>query len=175
MKIGVFVGSFNPPHLGHIKIIKTLIKRKIVDKVYVIPTNNYWDKFDIIEKKLRIDMLKTIESKDIIIKDIEGDYTYQILEQLEKENEYKLIIGSDNLEKFHLWKNYEELLKYGLIIITRGKIKTNYNGELVELDLNISSTKVREFIKENKEIKHLVGTKIKKYIIERNLYGGKYV
>ena len=48
MKIGVYVGSFNPVHKGHIKIVNHLIKNKYVDKVLVIPTGNYWDKNDLL-------------------------------------------------------------------------------------------------------------------------------
>ena len=60
MKIGVYVGSFNPPHKGHIKIVNHLINNYL-DKVIIIPTGNYWDKFDLIDIQDRINMLKIFE------------------------------------------------------------------------------------------------------------------
>ena len=57
MKIGVYVGSFNPPHKGHIKIVETLIKEKYVDKIVIIPTNNYWNKTNLIKLSFLIVIL----------------------------------------------------------------------------------------------------------------------
>ena len=63
MKTGVYVGSFNPPHLGHLHVINFLIDQKYVDKVIVIPTGNYWHKNNIIDIKHRINMLKFYKKK----------------------------------------------------------------------------------------------------------------
>ena len=66
MKIGIYVGSFNPPHKGHIKIVNHLIS-KYLDKVIIIPTGNYWDKLDLVNIDHRINMLKFYENEKIII------------------------------------------------------------------------------------------------------------
>ena len=67
MKIGIFVGSFNPVHKGHIKLVKYILKKNIVDKVIIIPTNNYWNKNNIIDIKHRLNMLNNYKSNQIII------------------------------------------------------------------------------------------------------------
>ena len=112
MKIGVYVGSFNPPHLGHMKVIDYLLKYDYVDKIEIIATGNYWDKNNLINIQDRINMLKFYESENIIINDELNDlpYTYQVLNRLKEKyenDELILIIGDDNLPKFHLWKNYQ--------------------------------------------------------------------
>ena len=81
MKLGVFVGSFNPVHKGHIKIVNYILEKNYVDKVLIIPTGNYWDKNDIIDIKHRINMLKYYETDKIKIDNTLNDiqYTYQII------------------------------------------------------------------------------------------------
>ena len=88
MKIGVFVGSFDPVHKGHISIMYYLIDNKIVDKLLVIATGNYWDKQNITDLNKRIEMLSFIKNDNIIIdkKHNKLEYTYQILRALNKEN-----------------------------------------------------------------------------------------
>ena len=120
MKIGVFVGSFNPVHKGHIKIINHLIKNKYLDKVIIIPTGNYWNKQNIININDRINMLKFYENYDIIVDNKLNNltYTYEIMNELNHEyKDLNLIIGADNLIDFDKWKNFKELLNYNLIII----------------------------------------------------------
>ena len=87
MNIGVFVGSFNPPHKGHIGIVNYLINKKILDKIIIIPTGNYWDKQDLINIDDRINMLKFYENDKIIIdnKHNNMEYTYLIMNSLKEE------------------------------------------------------------------------------------------
>ena len=61
MKLGLYVGSFNPVHNGHIKVINYLLDNDLVDKVIVLPTPNYWDKQNLLDLKTRVEMLKIIE------------------------------------------------------------------------------------------------------------------
>ncbi len=68
MKIGVFVGSFDPVHKGHTNIINYLINKKIVDKILVIATGNYWHKQNITDLKIRLEMLEFIKNNHIHIK-----------------------------------------------------------------------------------------------------------
>ena len=109
MKIGVYVGSFNPPHKGHIKIVKHLLNKKIVDKILIIPTNNYWNKTNIIDLNHRINMLNFFKTDNIIINNTLNnlEYTYQVFRELKKDNnDYSLILGADNIVSFAKWKNY---------------------------------------------------------------------
>ena len=109
MKIALYVGSFNPVHNGHIKVMNYLIDNKIVDKVLVLPTPNYWNKQDLISVNDRINMLKFFETDKIIIDTIHNNYpyTYQVIDSIKKDyknDDLYLVIGSDNLEKLYLWK-----------------------------------------------------------------------
>lgn len=188
MKIGIYVGSFNPPHLGHIKIVNHLVDNYL-DKVIIVPTGNYWDKQDLINVKDRINMLKFFENKNIMIdnQNNEVQYTYQILDILSreyKEDELYLILGADNLINLDKWKNYDKILKYNLIILNRADIdvlkylnhlnkKTNYIVVDDLPNIDISSTMIRKKLKEKDydNILNLIDKKVFKYIEKNNLYG----
>ena len=186
MLIGVYIGSFNPVHIGHIKIARHLIEKNYVDKVLIIPTGNYWNKQDLVDIKDRINMLKLYETDNIIIDDKHNDieYTYQLLNQLEKEsidNEYALIIGADNIVDFDKWKNYQEILNRQLIILNRNGIDINkYLKKLgkntkykITTDLeniNISSTDIRNRLKNNEDNIQNIDSEVFSYIKEHNLY-----
>lgn len=188
MKMGVYVGSFNPPHLGHLHVINYLLENKYVDKVIVIPTGSYWDKTNLIDVCDRINMLKFYEKENIIINDTLNDlpFTYQVLNYLSEmypNESLFLIIGDDNLEKFHLWKNYQEIIKYNVIVLNRNNI--NYHNTIAYRrnpnaftiinhfpKLDISSTQIRNAL-ENKNyelISNYLDLNVLKYIIENNLY-----
>lgn len=189
MKIGIYVGSFNPPHLGHIKIVNHLVDNYL-DKVIIVPTGNYWDKQDLININHRINMLKLFQNENIMIdnKNNEVQYTYQILDILSreyKEDELYLILGADNLINLDKWKNYDKILKYNLIVLNRSNIdvfrylnqlnkKTNYIVVDDLPNIDISSTMIREKLKEKDydNILNLIDKKVFEYIEKNNLYGG---
>lgn len=183
MKVGVFVGSFNPLHLGHEKVIELILNKKIVDKVIVIPTLSYWDKSIDVSIKDRINMLKTIENDNVIINKTLNNkkYTYQILNELSKEyNNLYLIIGADNIISFDKWKNVDEILKHHVIVIGRNDININdYLNKfdrskfiIIENNNDISSTNIRELVKNNdyNSLKQIVNDKVINYIKDNNLY-----
>lgn len=165
MKIGIYVGSFNPPHKGHIKIVNHLLDKNYLDKIIIIPTGNYWDKNNLVNINDRINMLKFYENEKIIIDDKNNniEYTYQLLNNLSKEyknDELNLIIGADNIINFDKWKNYKEVLEYNLVILNRDNInilkyleKLNKKDKYIIIDdlpnIDISSTMIRNKINEN--------------------------
>ena len=187
MKIGIYVCSFNPPHKGHLKIVNHLINNYL-DKVIIIPTGNYWNKLDLVSIDDRINMLKIYENEKIIIdtKNNNIEYTYQILEKLSKEysmDELYLIIGADNIINFDKWKNYQDILKYNLIILNRSNIdiikylyKLNKKDKYIIVNdlpnIDISSTMIRNKIKEQdtKNILELIDENVYEYIEKNNLY-----
>lgn len=67
MKIGIYVGSFNPVHIGHIKFANDLVSKNILDKVIIIPTKNYWNKQSLISLEHRYNMLKMVENENVKI------------------------------------------------------------------------------------------------------------
>lgn len=191
MKLGVFIGSFNPVHKGHIKIANHLLKKDYIDKLLIIPTQNYWNKNNLINIQDRINMLKIFENKKIIIntKDNNIKYTYNLLKKLEKEyqkDELYLIIGADNILRFKEWKNYKKILKYNIIIVNRNKININiYLDKLGKKDkyiivndlknIDISSSLIRKLIKENnlEKLQKIIDKKVLGYIKNKNLYKGE--
>ena len=132
MRIGIYIGSFNPPHLGHKKVIDFLLEKDYVDKVVIVPTKNYWNKTNLIDIEDRINMLKYYENTNIEIDTIHNNYpyTYELLNKLKEvypTDELYLIIGSDNLDELHEWKNIDDLLNNKIIVLKRGTIKKNPN------------------------------------------------
>lgn len=178
MKLGLYVGSFNPVHNGHVKVINYLLDNNLVDKVLVLPTPNYWDKQDIVDVKDRINMLKFFETENIIIDSIHNNYpyTYQVIDSIKKDydDELYLVIGSDNLEKLYLWKNIDKILENKIIVLQRGKDDINKllekydkNKFIVVEDfeyIDVCSTNIRNGIYKN------IDDRVKNYIITNNLY-----
>ncbi len=187
MKIGVYVGSFNPVHKGHIAIAKHLINNNYIDKIIIVPTENYWDKNNLININSRIEMLKYYED-DLIKIDTNLNhlqYTYQILESLTNENDdLYLVIGADNLYNFHLWKNIDDIIKYKIIVIPRNNIdmdkeilRFNTDNFILVNDYkgqDISSTNIRKLINDNEinDLNAYLDKKIIEYITINNLYRG---
>ena len=183
MKIGVFAGSFNPVHNGHVKIVNELLK--YLDKIIVVPTGNYWDKNDLIDIKHRINMWKYFETDRIIIDEENNDlkYTYLVLNSLKNKylnDDLYLIIGADNIVYFDKWCNYKDILKHHLIIINRNDIEIKYyikkfnikNYLIVNIDnINISSTLIRKLINNDNKLNKLVDKNVLKYIKNNRLYG----
>lgn len=177
MKIGVFVGSFDPVHTGHINVINHLINHHVVDKVMVVATGNYWQKQSLTDLKMRLEMLNYIKSDSVIIDDKHNglSYTYQVLDALEKEfpeDEFYLIIGADNANTLSKWKHYEALMKRKIIVVNRGHHKIRLTGKNViiinENFGDVSSTDIRRNPKANMD---KLDKMVYKYITENNLYG----
>ncbi len=194
MKIGIFGGSFNPPHKMHEEIAKKLIENHEVDTIIFVPTGmKYEYKNNLIENKYRLDMLKIITKnhKDYQVSDFElkeeAVYTYQTLDHFQKiypNDELFFICGADNLSYIEKWKNAEYLINtYKFLVIVRN---TNTINELLEKNKDhldhiivssitpspISSTVVRELIREKKyeEAKEYVSKEVLDYIIKNHLY-----
>ena len=119
MKIGIFGGSFNPPHKMHKNIVKSLIKKGYIDKAIVVPTADNYEKAFLLKGIDRYNMLKQMfkDDKDIYISpyEIEGHlYTINTLNYFHKKYpkaELYFICGTDNLAYLNSWHKYEEILK----------------------------------------------------------------
>lgn len=166
-KIGFFGGCFNPPSNIHIKLAINLIKKQKLDKVIFVPVGNFYSKNDLIEFKHRYTMLKFAigDNKNIFIDDIENQINkklyavdiFKIISEKYQNNEIYFIMGSDNFEKIKSWKDYEKIKDYNYIILNR-----NSN--------DISSTKIRKMIKDNKLKENTLNQEVYKYILKNNLY-----
>lgn len=180
MRLGIYCGSFNPVHKGHIEIVNSLINNDIVDKVLIVPTLEYWDKTNLVSLEHRINMLKFYSNENIIIEEeFNGTkYTSDLLKLIESKykDDIYLIIGADNIINFDKWHNYKEVLKYNLIIVNRNNINVNnYLNKLNKKDkyyiVNIdnyndcSST----FIRDNLDCGYL-DEEVYNYIVKNELY-----
>lgn len=186
MKIGIYGGSFNPIHRGHIFVVKYVKEFLGLDKILVIPVgvpshreNNLAD------SKLRLEMCKVafegmeeVEVSDIEILSSELCYTYDtLLKIIEKygDNEYFEIIGEDSGAYFHKWKNYKEILDLCKVVVLRreGYATSVENENLIVLDspkINISSTEIREKIQKGLDISDLVPKKVQEIINKNKIY-----
>lgn len=192
MKICFFGGSFNPIHKGHIHFINIVKKKILIDKFIIIPANISPLKKDIKSESNahRLNMLKLGLQKypDCIIDEYEiekGGVSYSIdtVEKLKLKygikNKYYLLIGSDNLEVIEKWKDYKKLLKMvQFLVVPRNNFDTNEipNDILNQVrfissdEYDISSTQVRELIKNKKNISELISKDVEEYIKKNNLY-----
>lgn len=189
MHIGLFFGSFNPIHIGHMALANYMVEFTDMDQVWFVisPHNPLKQKASLLNQNQRLYMVNVAIEDDERFKSstIEFDlpqpsYTINTLVHLKEKyptHKFSLIIGQDNLENFHKWKNYEEILKnYKLYVYPRpGAAKINLeihpNVVLTQAPfMEISSTFIRDAIKKKKDIRHFLPEKAWKYIDEMNLY-----
>ena len=192
MKIGIFGGSFNPPHKMHKKIAIELIKKHYVDKVIFVPTGSkYKYKNNLLSDKVRLEMLELMcrDNNNLEVSDYELKehvvYTYETLNYFRnkyKDDEIYFICGTDNLSYIDKWER-------GIYVLSNNKflvIKRNtfditpllekykdYKDNIIvtEIEENeISSTKIREMIYNNKRVKDYLDESVYSYIGENNLY-----
>jgi nicotinate-nucleotide adenylyltransferase len=187
MTIGLYFGSFNPIHNGHLAIAQYMYENYHFDAVcfVVSPANPLKNNAILLNEHKRLELVRiAIEDKNYMLaSDIEFDmekpsYTYLTLRKICSEfpkNSYSLILGSDNIEDIFCWKNYEEILdNYKIFIYPRKE-----NGKEISQKniiythpplLDISSTMIRERIKKGETIRDLVPPKVAEVIEKENLY-----
>lgn len=187
MRIAIYGGSFNPMHIGHEKIVDYVLNNLNMDKIIIIPVgipSHRENNLEQSDTRLKICKEifkgnKKIEVSDIEIKSEGKSYTYDTLLKLMvlygENNEFFEIIGEDSLKSLKTWKNYEELLKICKFIVFRRKDDKNIqideeflnNKNIIILEneyYNISSTEIRNMVKNNEDISAFVNKKVKKLI-----------
>jgi nicotinate-nucleotide adenylyltransferase len=189
MKIGLFFGSFNPIHIGHLVIANSVIEMDYADQVwFVVSPQNPFKKIEGLlneNDRLRLVELAIMDNPNFKINDIEfhlekPNYTYVTLQKLREEHpnhQFDLIMGADNIADFTNWHNYEEILENHRILVYprpyAAKTDMIYHPkvQLVEAPLfEISATYIREAIKKNKSVKYLLQEEVEKYIKFKRLY-----
>lgn len=196
MKIGLFGGTFDPIHIGHMILMENVINNLDLDKIYVLPNSNPPHKLE--NKKtalnLRLKMVNEaikdnpkLEINDYDYRDNEIHYTFDTINYFKKyypNDEIFFIMGEDSFLDIEKWKNYKEILKENLIIFKRYSNKNfsliskinqvrKYNKNIYLIDniaLDISSTLIRNLVKENKSIRYLVNDEVINIIKEEKLY-----
>ena len=158
MDLALFGGSFDPPHIGHEKIVSEALEALHVEKIFVTPSflNPFKSEFSA-PPSLRLKWLKElfgddkkIEVLDFEVKQNRATPTIETVEFLEKNydiDKFYLIIGADNLAKLHLWKEYEKLKsKVEFVIATRDGIISPKELKKIKINANISSSELREHL-----------------------------
>jgi len=166
MKIAIYGGSFDPPHLGHYNIVLKALKKLEIDKLIILPNfKNPWKNSTKFSPQKRLELLEILFSKfpkvEISSLEIDNGYPTKTIESIRYFSKTYLkiyfIIGADNLEKLDKWDNFNELEKLlTFVIATRGDIVIPNRYIKLEVDFPISSTELREnldFSKIPKEIR----------------------
>lgn len=194
MKIILFGGAFDPPHLGHQRIAKKLLEKGIADEVWYVPAKEHPFSKKMSSTEDRLKMLELSINGDSRIKiekfelEKEGtSYSFETLDFLSQkysDDDFSWLIGSDNLAKFHLWddsqgRGYKELLaEYRFYVYPRvgSKMEPLYEGmiDLSEVEgiepMGESSTEVREKTISGESVENLVKKEVAEYIQEKELY-----
>lgn len=191
MKIGLYFGTFNPIHVGHLTIANHLAEHSGLDQVWfvVTPQSPFKKKSTLLDDHQRLEMVyrATKDYAKLRPSDIEfglkqPNYTIDTLTYLgEKfsEHEFSLIMGEDNLKSFHKWKNYELILDHHHIYVyprlSEGKIESQFNEHprIHKVDapiMELSSTFIRKSIKEGKNIRPMLPEHVWEYVDEMNFY-----
>lgn len=189
MKIGLYFGSFNPVHTGHLIIANYLSNSTELDQIWLVisPQNPLKNSNSLINENhrkhlidLAIEGEKKLRSSNIEFKLPKPSYTIDTLTYLSDkypQHQFAVIMGSDAFSNIKKWKNYEVLLKrYQIYIYERPgfKVKPEMITENIKvLDaplLQISSTHIRELIRQNKSIRYLVPDIVKEEIEHQQFY-----
>jgi len=198
-KIGIFGGSFDPVHLGHIGLAKDAITEAGLDKVIFIPAKLQPFKLDkkvtpgedrLAMLNLATDNIDGLEVSDYELKSDRISYTYLTLREMEKSlgNDVQMyfITGTDSFINIEKWKNAEELLNdFSYIVGSRPgykmheleecieRIQNTYNTEVIVInnkELDISSTEIRKRLETGKSAIDLIPDEVERYIREHDLY-----
>ncbi|MGZ3903423.1 MAG: nicotinate (nicotinamide) nucleotide adenylyltransferase [Bacteroidia bacterium] len=189
MHTGLFFGSFNPIHVGHMVLANYMLEFTDLDEVWFVvsPHNPLKDKKTLLAQNHRLAMVRLavedhdgLKASNIEFKLPQPSYTINTLAHLKEKypkKEFSLIMGMDNLQTFEKWKNYEQILKnHKLYVYPRprlepGKFANHPQVNLTDAPImDISSTFIRKAIIEKKDVSCFMPEKVAAYIDEMNFY-----
>lgn len=198
-RIGLFFGSFNPIHIGHLLIANHMVENTNLEEIWFVvsPHNPHKKKASLLEDYHRLAIVKEaiddnpkFKASDIEFTLPKPSYTVETLVHLKEKHptyQFSILMGEDNLRSFHKWKNYEVILENNPIfiyprVLTIQELESNKPIEKNELlnhsnitltdapVMKISSSFIRNLIKEGKSIKYLMTEPARKYVEEMNFY-----
>lgn len=195
-KIGLFFGSFNPIHIGHLILANYILENSDMDELWFVvsPQNPFKEKKSLLKDHNRLDMVEIairnypkMRASNVEFSLPTPSYTVDTLTYLnEKYPDYSfsLIMGEDNLKSLHKWKNYEILLKNHHIIVyprvskndapnseTVSGLKNHENISLIDAPIiELSATEIRNMIKDNKNVRPMLPPEVFEYLDGSNFY-----
>ncbi len=191
MKVGLFFGSFNPVHVGHLIIAQAVVNETELDRVWMVvsPQNPLKKKKNLLGEYDRYRMLELalegnykVQASNVEFYLPKPSYTIDTLRHLRAtrgSSEYSLIMGEDNLAHFHKWKEFEHILD-NYTIYCYPRLGSTGEGDHWEKYpqvkrfempyLDISATRIREMVKERKDVRYMVPGKAYDYLVEEGLY-----
>jgi nicotinate-nucleotide adenylyltransferase len=189
-KVGLYFGSYNPIHVGHMAIANYMVEFTGIDQLWFVvsPQNPHKAQENLLDDYQRLELVNRAIENDTRFRtsNIEfglpkPNYTIDTLTYLHEKfpiHQFSIIMGSDNLESFHKWKNYTIILEnYDIIVYPRpgfdeSKIKQHPNITIARNAplMEISSSFIRESIKERKDVRHFMPQKVWEYLDEMNFY-----
>ena len=202
MKVGLYFGTFNPVHVGHLIIANFMADYTDLDKVWLVvtPQNPLKEKNTLLADHHRLSLVRVAieDNPHLVASDIEfklpkPSYTTNTLAHLKEKypnHEFSLIMGEDNLRTFHKWKNHEYILKNHKLyvyprVLTESEIKElsehqpdnrfANHSQVIMCDapiMKVSSSFIRKAIKEKKDVRYLLTDPVHKYIEEMHFYKG---
>ncbi|MGZ3863468.1 MAG: nicotinate (nicotinamide) nucleotide adenylyltransferase [Bacteroidia bacterium] len=189
MHTGLFFGSFNPIHVGHMVLANYMLEFTDLDEVWFVvsPHNPLKDKKTLLGQNHRLAMVRLavedhdrLKASNIEFKLPQPSYTINTLAHLKEKypkKEFSLIMGMDNLQTFHKWKNYEQILKnHKLYVYPRPRLEAGKFADHPQViltdapQMDISSSFIRKAIKEKKNVDCFMPEKVAVYINEMNFY-----
>ncbi|MBO9681201.1 MAG: nicotinate-nucleotide adenylyltransferase [Flavisolibacter sp.] len=188
MKVGLYFGSFNPIHIGHLIIANHILNESAIEKMWFIvsPLNpfkdtqslmNEYDRLHLVNKAIEED--PRLKASDIEFSLPKPSYTVHTLAYLKEkypDHSFSIIMGSDGFQNIGKWKNAEVIIEnYPIIIYKRPgfEVDNKLNARITVMNaplLEISSTHIRELIKKGKSIKYLVPSSIEKEILSSSFF-----
>jgi nicotinate-nucleotide adenylyltransferase len=184
--VSLIFGSFNPIHIGHLHLGDVIIENLSIDEVWYVvsPHNPHKDKSDLLDKELRLEMVEhSIKDKPNFVScDIEfgmekPSYTFKTLIELEntyEDHNFSLVMGSDVINNITSWKNYKDIIKYPIISFIRDEVEISINEDIdvtiLRSNIELSSTLIRNNIKNGESLDGLLHSRVINYISKNNLY-----
>ncbi|HKC66607.1 MAG TPA: nicotinate (nicotinamide) nucleotide adenylyltransferase [Bacteroidia bacterium] len=188
-KTGLFFGSFNPIHIGHLALANYMVSFTDLDEVWFVvsPHNPLKEKQSLLAQNHRLYMVKLatenypkFKASDIEFKLSQPSYTINTLAHLKEKypkKNFSLIMGMDNLQNFNKWKNYEQILeKHSIYVYPRqqshaGDFINHPNIKITEAPvMEISSSFIRKAILDKKDVTCFMPEKVAAYVDEMNFY-----
>ena len=190
-KVGLYFGTFNPIHSGHLIIANYMVEFSELNEVWMVvtPHNPFKKKSSLLDNHHRLEMVYkacedylNLKPSDIEFGLPQPNYTVNTLIQLEEkypDMEFALIMGEDNLKSFHKWKNYEVILeRYSIFVyprISEGLVESEFlaHEKITRVPapiIELSSTFIRKAVKEGKNIRPMLPEKVWEYLDKMNFY-----